>query len=196
MAVMECPECQGKVSDTADACPHCGYSFAAEAERYKQEVKGYQKAEQADRNKAICLVLLALVVAGAFWLRTSSGKDFVKDYRKYGPFGEVERRDAMNKKRESKLTADVRYSPTKFIITNQDGFDWTSVELEINSVGLKSGYILKVGRISAGQTCTVQKVEFAKPDGTRFNPIAVKALNFSVLADTPNGKAASAWKLE
>lgn len=25
MAIIQCPECQGKVSDSASACPHCGY---------------------------------------------------------------------------------------------------------------------------------------------------------------------------
>ena len=27
MALIKCPECGGKVSDTAPACPHCGYLF-------------------------------------------------------------------------------------------------------------------------------------------------------------------------
>jgi hypothetical protein len=27
MALIQCPECQHNVSDTAHACPSCGYSF-------------------------------------------------------------------------------------------------------------------------------------------------------------------------
>lgn len=30
MALITCPECGGKVSSTASACPHCGYVFSEE----------------------------------------------------------------------------------------------------------------------------------------------------------------------
>ena len=33
MPLMSCPECSGQVSDTAVACPHCGYSVAVYAAR-------------------------------------------------------------------------------------------------------------------------------------------------------------------
>lgn len=33
MALLECPDCTGKVSSTASACPHCGWTERAVIER-------------------------------------------------------------------------------------------------------------------------------------------------------------------
>jgi len=87
------------------------------------------------------------------------------------------------------LNASVSFTGEQFVITNANDFDWTNVELEINSVGLKSGYIYKprMTMVAAG-VYTVGVLQFAKKDGTKFNPFTTKPLNFSIWCDTPKGK--------
>jgi len=86
------------------------------------------------------------------------------------------------------LKCSVKYTGTQFVITNNDSFDWSNVKLEINSSGLKSGYILQTSVIRAGQTYKVGAMQFAKKDGEKFNPFTHKALKFTVWCDTPRGK--------
>jgi len=86
------------------------------------------------------------------------------------------------------LDATVKFDGTQFIITNNDYFDWENVKLEINSRGLRSGYIYNAGKLESGTTYTVGAMQFAKKDGERFNPFTMKALNFSVWCDLSGGK--------
>jgi len=86
------------------------------------------------------------------------------------------------------LKATVRFTGTQFVITNNDAFDWTDLKMEINSGLISSGYVLRVDRMSAGETYTVGALQFAKSDGTRFNPFTTKPQNLSIWADTPHGK--------
>ena len=85
------------------------------------------------------------------------------------------------------LNASVQFTGTQFVITNKDSFDWKNVKLEVNSQGLKSGYILRTSLIEAGQTYTVGAAQFAKKDGERFNPFSHKATNFSIWCDLSGG---------
>ena len=87
------------------------------------------------------------------------------------------------------LKASVVFNQRQFVISNKDSFDWTNVRLEINYGLMSSGYQLKVPRIAAGQTYTVGAMQFAKSDGTRFNPRTTKAQKLFISCDTPNGKA-------
>ena len=86
------------------------------------------------------------------------------------------------------LSAYANFTGEKFVIVNNDSFDWTNVKLEVNSETLRSGYILNVGKMVAGETYTVGAMQFAKKDGTKLNPFIVKPLNFSIWCDTPDGK--------
>jgi len=86
------------------------------------------------------------------------------------------------------LDASVRFTGTQFQITNKNNFNWTNVELEINPGLLKSGYKLDAGLMKAGETYTVGAMQFAKPDGTRFNPFTMKPQSIDIYCDTPRGK--------
>lgn len=40
MALIRCPECHKKISESAQICPHCGFSFKEEdLEKYKKRLK-------------------------------------------------------------------------------------------------------------------------------------------------------------
>lgn len=94
------------------------------------------------------------------------------------------------------LNASVSFTGSQFVITNNDTFSWTNVKLEINSQLLKSGYKLNANVISAGHTYTVGAMQFAKSDGTRFNPFSMKVQSISIYCDTPKGEGAyyGSWK--
>lgn len=86
----------------------------------------------------------------------------------------------------AKITAEVKFSGTQFIITNKDSYAWTDVKLEINGGFFSGGYELKQPRIEAGQTYTVGALQFADSDGKRFNPYQMKPKKFSICGKAPN----------
>ena len=53
MALVKCPECgRERVSDTAEACPDCGYNVRAHYERVKEEnEKRLEEEEKTDTEK-------------------------------------------------------------------------------------------------------------------------------------------------
>jgi hypothetical protein len=88
-------------------------------------------------------------------------------------------------KQAAKITAEVKFSGTQFIITNKDSYAWTDVKLEINGGFFSGGYELKHSRIEAGQTYTVGALQFADSDGRRFNPYQMKPKKFSICGKAP-----------
>jgi hypothetical protein len=89
----------------------------------------------------------------------------------------------------TKLDAGVRFDGTQFTITNNDGFDWVDVAFELNETGLFSdGYLLKYPLIKASSTYTVGALQFAKPDGTRFNPFTTKPTKVSITCKVDSGQ--------
>jgi RNase P subunit RPR2 len=88
------------------------------------------------------------------------------------------------------LNASVRFTGTQFIIENNDNFDWLNVKMEVNGSILKGGFILETDRMKAGETYTVGALQFAKKDGTRFNPVTYKPQDFDIYCDTTKGEDA------
>lgn len=88
------------------------------------------------------------------------------------------------------LNASVKFTGTQFIIENNDNFDWLNVKMEVNGSLLKSGFILETNRMEAGELYTIGALQFAKKDGTRFNPVAYKPQKFDISCDTPKGENA------
>lgn len=75
MALYRCPECHKKISDSAEICVHCGFSFrAADLEVYKQKLEQRRLQNQETNRKSVKLHLIwlavfALVIAIASWLQ-------------------------------------------------------------------------------------------------------------------------------
>ncbi len=92
------------------------------------------------------------------------------------------------------LNAEVRFSGTQIIIKNNDSFDWSNIKIELNAGMLDSGYYYEGGSIGAGQTATIGILNFAKSNGERLNPILIKPRTATILADSPNGRAAYSGK--
>jgi len=149
--------------------------YEEEKARVKAQEK-IKKEEETKKTKTGCLGLIGVIVfiAIAMWI--------------CGVFETKEQPETPSEPLYVDLNASIKFSGTQFIITNNDSFDWKNVELEINSGLLKSGYKLNAGLMSAGQTYTVGAMQFAKGDGTRFNPLLIKPQSVSIFCDTPKGK--------
>jgi hypothetical protein len=80
------------------------------------------------------------------------------------------------------LSASVSFDGTQFTITNNDSFDWRNVKFILNSE-----YELSYPLLSAKSTYTVGAMQFAKSDGTRFNPFTMKALHMSISCELSGG---------
>ena len=67
MALVLCPECDGLVSDTASACPHCGCDFELYDEEEEEE-DGWQWTNVYSTRRAVyTVVVLLLILFGAAW---------------------------------------------------------------------------------------------------------------------------------
>lgn len=72
MALHKCPECRKKISENAETCPNCGFSFRqADLEIYKQKLEQRRlHNEQLNRQnmkiQLFWLVVFSLVIGGAF----------------------------------------------------------------------------------------------------------------------------------
>lgn len=98
---------------------------------------------------------------------------------------------------EITLKAEVFYDDGQFTITNNDSFAWTDVEFDLNYETWSSGYTYYAGRLEPNTIYTVGSVQFAKSDGTMFNPFTQKPLKMSIHCKTPAGKNAwwfGSWK--
>jgi len=82
------------------------------------------------------------------------------------------------------------------VITNNGAEDWTGVKLEINGGFFSGGYELRTERIAAGSTVSVGALQFAKRDGTRFNPYQLKPQKFVISANVGgmSGIYVGGWK--
>jgi hypothetical protein len=69
-------------------------------------------------------------------------------------------------------------------VTNNDAFDWTNVQLELNSA-----FRYGIATIHAGETLHIQLKDFAQPDGTKFDPLTEKPSQLLIVCETPEGKA-------
>ncbi|MDG2949827.1 zinc ribbon domain-containing protein [Exercitatus varius] len=75
MALRKCPECRRKISESAEICPHCGFSFkAADLELYKQKLEqrrlhNQELNKQNARVQLVWLLIFAAVIGLAAWWR-------------------------------------------------------------------------------------------------------------------------------
>lgn len=62
MALIKCPECNKNVSDKAENCPHCGYSFETKKANSSNKLNNLKNKW----NNKYLLVLLAVLIGGYF----------------------------------------------------------------------------------------------------------------------------------
>ena len=191
---IKCPQCDFENEEGNKFCKNCNLPLSkqdydennpytkknikeekmqAEIEAFQAEKANIEKEEKTSPLGAGCLVFLILFIIVYFIM--------------FNPFS--------SQKEETQpsyisLNASVEHTGTQFIIKNNDNFDWLNVKMEVNGRFLSSGFILKTDRMEAGGTYTVGALQFAKKDGTRFNPVTYKPQKFDIDCDTPKGEKA------
>lgn len=77
MALQRCPECRHKISEHAEICPHCGFSFkTADLAVYKQKLErsrlhNQELNKQNVRVQLVWLLIFSVVVGFAAWCGNS-----------------------------------------------------------------------------------------------------------------------------
>ncbi len=72
MALIKCPECDKKVSDKAESCPHCGYSFKKKIEINNEKLK---ELKGKWNNKYLIIILLVLVLCYFLFFNGQKGNN-------------------------------------------------------------------------------------------------------------------------
>jgi hypothetical protein len=83
-----------------------------------------------------------------------------------------------------RLNAEVTDPGARFIISNNDSFDWRSIKLEIMPESTEDRFSLRVPDILAGETYKAVVAEFSKESGIRFSPSQMKLKKFWILCET------------
>ena len=146
-----------------------------EEEKTRIEVQEQIKRKYARKTKPRtwgCLILISLIVI-----------IIIVSYFKI-PQGTGSSTTPAPKKEVVELKARVEFTGTQFVIQNNNPFDWSNVRMEVNK-----GYYYNVLKMKSLTEYTIGAAQFAKRDGTRFNPFTMKPRTFFIAADTPKGRA-------
>lgn len=65
MALIKCPECDKQISDKAENCPHCGYSFEKRTSSNNQNKTNLNELKNKWNNKYLIIIVIILI-AGYF----------------------------------------------------------------------------------------------------------------------------------
>lgn len=189
MALINCKECGKEISDQADKCPHCGFPV-------KTALPNKEKPKQKGISfRGFLAIVIGIILVG-YWL-AGSCSDGTK------PDGGTQKTQSVTKPtpkpapRSIDLEASIRFTGTQFMVTNQDNFDWFDCKLDLNGGLFSDGYVIRVPIIPTQDTFTVGAMQFAKGDGTRFNPLTMKPQNLFVTCDLADGRYgiySGSWK--
>jgi hypothetical protein len=81
------------------------------------------------------------------------------------------------------LHAAVRFTGATFVLSNLDRTEWTDVVVDLNPPGRFSrGYQVHLARLGPGETREIGAMQFARADGTRFNPVQTRPTGVEVRA--------------
>jgi len=187
MGTEKCPFCGQEIDTATTKCFFCGAELNEESVHKRLEqlhIQDVRTTRRIHKPLLIKVVVVLILVSVVFFYGTTARKR-ISDVDSPGRTSTV------------KLTAKVIYPGARFIISNNDSFDWKNVKLEIISETTEDRFSLKVQNILAGETYTAAAAEFLKDDGTRFNPYTMKPKKFWILCDTPtreNGYYLAGWK--
>jgi len=151
-------------------------------EEIRAEVRAKRAKVEEEKKKpslgAGCLVFLVLVAIVYFFM--------------FNPFSS-HKKESEIRSNIIHLNASVNFTGTQFIIKNNNFFAWEDIKMEVNGSILRGGFILKVDRLMPGETCTVGALQFAKGDGTRLNPFAIKPKDFDIYCYNSKVDLIASW---
>ncbi|MBU2567674.1 MAG: hypothetical protein KJ967_02715 [Elusimicrobia bacterium] len=166
-----------------------------EEEKYRAEVRlGLEEnpeekpSEEKQKKKGKgCLLVIILFVGLAFLFSFSSSPSKEKN---------IEPSPSPSPNTRENFKASVSFTGTQFIVTNLDNLDCQNAKMEINGELFKGGFTYEGYILEAGETYKIGALQFAKSDGTRFNPFQLKPNNFFIICRGNNvlDGAAGSWE--
>ena len=187
MGTEKCPFCGQEIDAAATRCFFCGAELNEESVHKRLEQLHIQDIKAARRiHKPLLIkVIVILILAGVvFFYGTSSKK------RTSGI-------DISGRTSNVKLSAKIAFSGARFIISNNDSFDWKNVKLEIIPESMEDRFSLSVPIILSGDRYSVDTTKFLNNNGIHFNPDKIKPQEFRIKCDTPTraiGSYQTNWK--
>jgi len=94
------------------------------------------------------------------------------------------------------LSAKVVRLDDGLLLSNNDDFDWTDVQLRANPGFISGGFTKRLERITAHQTVSIDLRSFSADDGSRFNPDSMVVKELHVSSSTPHGDGYTGWRWE
>ncbi|MHC4203357.1 MAG: hypothetical protein ACYSTT_01800 [Planctomycetota bacterium] len=187
MGTEKCPFCGQEIDAAAARCFFCGAELNEESVHKRLEQLHMQDIQAARRiHKPLLIkVFVILILAGVVFFYGTSGRKNISDVDSTGQSSTV------------KLNAKVTFPGARFIISNNDSFDWKNVKLQIIPESMAERFSLSVPIILSGETYTADAAKFLNNDEIRFNPDIMKPLKFWILCDTPtkgSGSYLADWK--
>jgi hypothetical protein len=187
MGIEKCPFCGQEIDSAATRCFFCGAELSVESVHKRLEQLHEQDERVARRIRSpivVGIIVVIILISIVFFYDTSGSK-------------RISVIDDSNQISTVRLKAKVTYPGARFIISNDDSFDWVNVKLEFMPDSTEDRFSLRVPNISAGEIYTAAAAEFSKEDGTRFNPHIMAPKKFWILCDTPTkerGSYQAGWK--
>lgn len=86
MALIICPECEGKVSDTAISCPHCGYAKlnGIDTKPETPSINNNETSKKTIKKNKKTLIIVSIIVVLILLVVLSFSQSIDKDVKKIG----------------------------------------------------------------------------------------------------------------
>jgi hypothetical protein len=186
MGTEKCPFCGQEIDTAATRCFFCGAELSEESVHKRLEQLHEQDARVARKvhSHIVVGIIIVIILIGIVFFYDTSGRKRISIDDPY-------------QNSTLRLNAKVTYPGARFIISNNDSFDWINVKLEFVPESAEDRFGLRVPNISAGETYSAAAAEFLKKNGVRFNPQIMKPKKFWILCDTPTNQRGSyqaVWK--
>ena len=175
MGTEKCPFCGQEIDAAAKRCFFCGANLNEESVHKRLEQLHVQDIQAARRiHKPLLIkVIVVVIFVGVIFFYGTSGRKHMSGVN-------------IGQSSTVKLNAEVALSGTRFVVSNNDSFDWKNVKMEIVSDSIKERFSLSISAILSGETYTAEATKFISSDGIHFNPDKIKTGNFRIFCDTPN----------
>jgi hypothetical protein len=184
MGTEKCPFCGQEIDAGATKCFFCGAKLDKESVERHLEQLHYQQAllssHKIHRPVALAVVAAGILLVIVLFHGLPGGKK-----------PSVPLLEQPSVSSTLSLNARVNFAGGRFVVSNNDSFDWQNVKLEIVPSDLGEPFSLAVTGIPAGGTHAAEAAEFRRPDGTWFNASSMKSARFRIRCDVRAGRSGS-----
>jgi hypothetical protein len=175
MGPEKCPFCGQEIDSESIKCFFCGSVLdESSIEKRLEQLHEHENTKHISRVKcplSVKVIVIIILICTALFTGISKLKPLSSTAD-------------LTKGTTIQLNANVTFSGSRFIIHNNDSFDWINVELQIISDYILNNFNTTIPKIPSGKTYSVSATEFTRNDGTHFNPYAMEIQRFWIKCNT------------